>query len=286
VIFAFIQQHRKTWPVTLMCRVLDVSASGFYAWLSRPASAQQQRRDKLLVEIRAVHAETKHRYGSPRIHAELRASGVACCVNTVAKLMADNAIRAKTARKFRTTTDSRHALPVAANVLDRQFEPKEPDEKWVADITYIPTREGWLYLAVVEDLYSRRVVGWSMADHMESRLVVDALEMAIRWRLPKEGLLAHSDRGSQYASEHYQGLLCRHGIQCSMSGKGQCWDNAPMESFFASLKKELVHDEDYDTRAQARASIFEYIETFYNPKRRHSSLGYVSPADYERAQAG
>jgi transposase InsO family protein len=198
--------------------------------------------------------------------------------------MHDNDVRAKTTRKFINTTDSNHSLPVAKNLLDRQFDPEEPNERWVADITYIPTREGWLYLAAVEDLYSRRVVGWSMADHMESRLVVDALETAIKWRLPDEGLLAHSDRGSQYASEHYQKLLGDHGIKCSMSGVGQCWDNAPMESFFATLKKELVHHEDYQTRAEARASIFEYIEAFYNTKRRHSSLGYLSPADYEQAE--
>jgi putative transposase len=196
--------------------------------------------------------------------------------------MRDNDIRAKTARKFRCrTTDSSHALPVADNVLDRQFDPEAPNEKWVADITYIPTREGWLYLAVVEDLFSRRVVGWSMADNMESRLVVDALEMAVRRRLPGEGLLAHSDRGSQYASEHYQLLLGNYGIECSMSGVGQCWDNAPAESFFATLKKELVHDEDYQTREEARVSIFEYIEVFYNNQRLHSSLGYVTPAAYE-----
>src|SRR5207244_1332250 len=175
-------------------------------------------------------------------------------------------------------------LPVADNVLDRQFNPSGPNEKWVADITYIPTREGWLYLAAVEDLYSRMVVGWSMAAHRESRLVVDALEMAVQRRLPGEGLLAHSDRGSRYASEHYQRLPARHGIACSMSGRGDCWDNAPMESFFASLKKELVHGADFATRAEARAAIFEYIEAFYNLKRRHSSLGYVAPAEYEQAE--
>jgi putative transposase len=283
VIFAFIEQHREAWPVTVLCETLGVSAQGFYAWRARPASAQQQRRDALLVEIRAVHAEVKQRYGSPRMHAELQARGTACSLNTVAKLMHDNEVRAKTARKFRNTTDSNHRLPVAENVLDRQFDAQGPNERWVADITYIPTREGWLYLAVVEDLYSRRVVGWSMADTMTSRLVVDALEMAVSKRLPQEGLLAHSDRGSQYASAHYQQLLGKHGIECSMSGVGQCWDNAPMESFFASLKKELVHHEDYQSRAQARASIVEYIEMFYNPKRRHSSLGYVSPAEYEQA---
>jgi transposase InsO family protein len=283
VIFSFIEQHKDVWPVTLMCDTLGVSPQGFYAWRSRPTSEQQQRRDALLVEIRAVHAEVKGRYGSPRIHAELAAKGVDCCVNTVAKLMHDNDIRAKTARKFKNTTDSNHPLPVADNLLDRQFEAQGPNERWLADITYIPTREGWLYLAVVEDLYSRMVVGWSMADTMTSRLVVDALEMAVQRRLPGEGLLAHSDRGSQYASDHYQRLLAKHGIECSMSGVGQCWDNAPMESFFASLKKELIHHEDYQTRAEARASIFEYIETFYNPKRRHSSLGFVSPAEYEQS---
>jgi transposase InsO family protein len=283
VTFAFIEAHKGTWPVNLLCETLGVSTSGFYAWLSREPSAAQKRRAALLVEIRAVHAEVKGRYGSPRVHAELQARGADCCLNTVAKLMADNDIRAKTARKVRNTTDSNHDRPVAGNVLDRQFGASGPNEKWVADITYIPTREGWLYLAAVEDLYSRMVVGWSMADHMESRLVVDALEMAVQRRLPAEGLLAHSDRGSQYASEHYQRLLGRHGIECSMSGVGQCWDNAPMESFFASLKKELVHHEDYQTRAQARASIFEYIETFYNPKRRHSSLGFLSPVNFEKA---
>jgi transposase InsO family protein len=283
VIFSFIERHKDVWPVTLLCQTLGVSGQGFYAWRHRPSSEQQRRRDALVVAIRAVHAEVKQRYGSPRIHAELQARGVACSVNTVAKLMHDNNVRAKTARKFKNTTDSNHPLPVADNLLDRQFDPHGPNQRWLADITYIPTREGWLYLAAIEDLYSRRVVGWSMADHMESRLVVDALEMAVARRLPTEGLLAHSDRGSQYASAHYQQLLGKHGIACSMSSVGQCWDNAPMESFFASLKKELVHHEDYQTKAEARGSIFEYIEAFYNPKRRHSYLGYVSPAEYEQA---
>ena len=283
MIFSFIEQHKDAWPVTVMCSTLGVSPAGFYAWLRRPRSEQQQRRDALLVEIRAVHAEVKKRYGSPRIYKELQARGVDCCVNTVAKLMHDNDIRSKTARKFRNTTDSNHSLPVADNLLDRQFDPAGPNEKWVGDITYILTREGWLYLAVIEDLYSRRIVGWAMADHMESRLVVDAMEMAVARRLPGEGLLAHTDRGSQYASDHYQRLLRKHGIECSMSRVAQCWDNAPMESFFASLKKELVHDEDYQTRAEARTSIVEYIEVFYNAKRRHSSLGYVSPTEFEEA---
>jgi transposase InsO family protein len=283
VTFSFIEQHREVWPVAVMCEALGVSPQGFYSWRCRPTSEQRRRRDALLVEIRAAHAEVKGRYGGPRIDAELRAKGVPCCVNAVARLMRDNDTRARTARKFRHATDSNRPLPVADNLLSREFDAQAPNERWVADITYVPTREGWLYLAVVEDLYSRMVVGWAMAGTMTSRLVVDALEMAVARRLPEEGLLAHSDRGSQYASEHYQRLLARHGIECSMSGAGQCWDNAPMESFFASLKKGLVHHEDYLSRAQARASIVEYIEMFYNPRRRHSSLGYLSPAEYEQA---
>ena len=248
--FRFIDRHRDQWPVRLLCETLEVSTTGYYAWRQRPTSVRRQRRDALVVEIRAIHAEVQARYGSPRIHAELAARGRNCCVNTVAQLMRHHGIAAKTARKFRCTTDSNHDLPTAENLLDRQFEPESPNEAWTADITYIPTREGWLYLAAVEDLYSRRVVGWSMADHMESRLVVDALELAVQRRLPGEGLLAHSDRGSQYASEHYQQLLGKYGITCSMSRRANCWDNAPMESFFASLKKELVHDADFATRAR------------------------------------
>jgi putative transposase len=281
--FAFIQAHQDHWPVAVLCDTLGVSRAGFYAWHKRPPSARQQRRDALLVAIRAIHTEVKERYGSPRLSKELARRGVPGCVNTVAQLMRDHDIRAKSARKFRHTTDSNHPLAVADNVLDRQFDPQRPNERWVTDITYVPTRQGWLYLAVVEDLYSRRVVGWAMANTMTSRLVVDALALAVQRRLPGEGLLAHSDRGSQYASEHYQRLLARHGITCSMSRRANCWDNAPMESFFASLKKELTHHEDYRTRDEARASIVEYIEMFYNPKRLHSSLGYVSPAEYEQA---
>jgi putative transposase len=274
-----------------MCRVLGVSRSGYYAWLSREPSAADVRREELTAEVKAVHDEVKGRYGSPRIHAELVANGHTCSANFVARVMREAGIAARTACPFRpTTTDSNHARPVAENVLDRAFDPDEPNASWCADITYIPTREGWLYLAAVEDLFSRRIVGWSMAATMESRLVVDALEMALARRLPLQGsspsapgLVAHSDRGSQYASEHYQRRLAEERIACSMSRRGNCWDNAPMESFFASLKKELVHGEDYATRDQARASIFEYIETFYNRVRRHSALGYVAPDEYERA---
>jgi transposase InsO family protein len=268
--------------------VLEVSRSGFYAWRSREPSAAEVRREELTAEVKAVHAEVKARYGSPRIHAELVARGHACSVNVVAKLMRAAGIAAKATRKFRQTTDSNHGQPVAENVLERAFDPDEPNGRWCADITYIPTREGWLYLAVVEDLFSRKVVGWSMGATMTSRLVVDALEMARAHRRPLTGslpsrLVAHSDRGSQYASEHYQRRLKDERITCSMSRRGNGWDNAPMESFFASLKKELVHHEDDATREQARASIFEYIEAFYNRVRRHSALGYVAPDQYERA---
>lgn len=279
--FRFIDEHRQHWPVTVMCDALGASPAGYYAWRERPVSAAQQRRDALLVDIQAIHAEVKARYGSPRIHAELQARGRRCCVNTVAVLMRKSGLAAKTTRKFRHTTDSNHNRPVADNLLRREFDPEQPNEAWVSDITYIPTREGWLYLAVVEDLYARKVVGWAMAARMSSRLVVEALTMAVQRRLPGAELLAHSDRGSQYASEHYQRLLQTHGITCSMSGRADCWDNAPMESFFATLKKELVHHEDYQTREEAKASIFEYIEIFYNNQRRHSTLGFKSPTEYE-----
>jgi len=283
VIFPWISKNKCHWPVRVMCHVLQVSSSGYYKWCRNTPGCQMAAQEVALVEIKAIHAEVKERYGSPRIHQELKKRGFKTSLNTVAKIMRKNHIRAKFSRKFRCTTDSNHSLPVAANILNRQFDPKVVNKVWLADITYIPTREGWLYLAVVADLYSRRIVGWSMADRMTSRLVVDALNMAIQRRMPGEGILTHSDRGSQYASDHYQRVLEKHGIQCSMSGVGQCWDNAPMESFFASLKKELVHHEDYQTREEAKTSLFEYVEVFYNHKRIHSSLGYLTPVDYEQA---
>jgi putative transposase len=281
--YDFVEAHRERWPVRLMCRLLLVSPGGYYGWRGRPRSNRASRRDALVVAIKAVHAGVKARYGSPRIHAELVARGTPCCVNTVARLMHEEGIAAKTKRKFRVTTDSNHDRPVAENVLDRRFEPEAPNRAWAADITYVATGEGWLYLAAVEDLHSRRIVGWSMGPRIDSRLVVDALEMAVSRRLPGAGLVAHSDRGSQYASEHYQRALAGHGIVCSMSRRANCWDNAPIESFFASLKGELIHGEVFGTRAEARAVLFEYIEVFYNRSRRHSSLGYLSPAEYEEA---
>ena len=281
--FAFIAENAGAWPIAWMCDALDVSESGYHAWVARPPSPTERRRGASAAAIEVIHADVRGRYGSPRMTAELNARGHDCSENTVAKLMREHGIRATTPRRFVRTTDSNHRLPVAANRLARAFDPTAPNTVWSADITYIPTREGWLYLAVVEDVFSRRIVGWSMAATMESRLVVDALAMAVAGRRPGTGLLAHSDRGSQYASEHYQRLLASHGITCSMSRRGDCWDNATMESFFASLKKELVHDAEFATRAEARAALFEYIEAFYNRVRRHSALGYKTPAEYEQA---
>jgi putative transposase len=283
--YYFIEDHRSVWPIIVQCDVLQVTRSGYYAWRKRPLSPRAQRQANLTDRIQAIHAQ-KHQdvYGAPRIHKELVAQGHTCNRKTVAKCMKAAGIRAQTVKKFRVlTTDSNHSHPVAHNVVDRNFTPAERNQTWTADITYIPTEEGWLYLAAVEDLFSRKIVGWSMSDRMDSRLVVDALEMAIHRELPGEGLVAHSDRGVQYASEHYQNLLRRHDVTCSMSRKANCWDNAPMESFFATLKKELVHRQRYQTRNEARRSLFEYIEIFYNRVRRHSALGYLSPAQFEQA---
>ncbi len=281
--YRFIADHAGDQPVRWVCEALEVSASGYYAWVGRADSPAEGRRLELVGAIEAVHAEVRQRYGSPRMHAALKARGHACSENTVAKFMKAQGIQARTRKRFVRTTDSKHTLAVAGNVLGRAFDPAGPNEAWCADITYVGTREGWLYLAVVEDLFSRRIVGWSMAESMASRLVVDALSMAIARRRPGVGLLAHSDRGSQYASEHYQRVLAAEGITCRMSGVGQCWDNAPVESFFGRMKCEIAGAEMFDSKAEARAEIFEYVEVFYNRVRWHSSLGYVSPAEYERA---
>jgi transposase InsO family protein len=281
--FAFIQAElADAYPVDAACEVLGVSRTGYYAWRDRPASAAATRREELAAKVRAVHEANRRVYGSPRVHAALVASGEVVCENTVAKVMRERQIRARTSRKFvPRTTDSRHERPVAANVLDRQFDATLPDRKWAADITYVPTDQGWLYLAGVIDLCSRKLVGWSMAEHMRTDLVADALRMAVARRSPGAGLLHHSDRGVQYASDDYQKLLADHGIACSMSGKGDCYDNAVMESFWGTLKAELVNHERYATRDEARASIFEYVEVFYNRHRLHSSLGYQSPEQFE-----
>lgn len=281
--FAFIKEHLSAlFPVGVVCDVLDASRSGYYAWLNRPESSRSIRRKELAVAIKAVHEENRRVYGSPRVYKALLAQGHRVCENTVADIMKERQVRAKSKKKFvPTTTDSRHCQPVAANVLDRQFAASMPNEKWAVDITYIPTDQGWLYLAGVMDLCSRKIVGWSMADHMKTDLVSDALTMAIARRSPCQGLLHHSDRGVQYTSDDYTYLLQRHGMTMSMSGRGNCWDNAAAESFWATLKTELVHHEHYATHEQARASIFEYIEVFYNRKRLHSSLGYQSPEAFE-----
>ena len=283
--FSFIKGHCKIWPVAAICRVLKVSRSGFYAWSRRRPSARQVRQEQWLDKIRKAHEENRELYGSPRVHRALLIDGVIVCRNTVARLMRLAKIRAKARRRYvPRTTDSRHSKPVAENVLDRDFSAAAPDRKWLADITYVPTDQGWLYLAGVLDAFSRKLIGWAMADHMKVGLVGDALKMALEHRQPDgDKLLHHSDRGVQYASDDYQQILASEGITVSMSGRGDCYDNAMMESFWATLKAELIHQQQYPTHEAARRSIFEYIEVFYNRKRLHSSLGYASPESFEAA---
>jgi len=272
-----------------MCDVLEVTRSGFYAW-RRQADTESDRSKHHRVLVKAmkeIHANKNMcSYGSPRMHKELVARGLKCSENTVARLMHVHGLAARTRRKFKVTTDSSHKRPVAENVVNREFVKDAPNTVWVSDITYVWTGEGWLYLAIVLDSFSRKVVGWSMAEHMEASLVMDALRMALGRRPDRPShLVHHSDRGSQYASTAFRKLLSASGIECSMSRRGNCWDNAMAESFFATIKKERIHHELYRTREDAIASIFEYIETFYNPERRHSSIGYVSPNEYEREHA-
>lgn len=283
--FAFIKEHQRVWPVQLTCRVLKVSRSGFYAWSRRarsPMSPRGQKQKQLLERVQLVHARSRRTYGSPRVTVELKEQGVSVCRNTVARLMKQAQIRAQIKRRFvPRTTDSAHGHPIAANRLDRDFAALSPNRKWACDITYLPTAQGWLYLAVVLDLYSRRIVGWSMADHLKSQLVEEAMEMALNSRRPKENLLHHSDRGVQYACADYQRLLKERGIVCSMSRRGNCYDNAVVESFFGKLKTERIYRHRFATRDQARSAVFSYIEVFYNRQRRHSSLGYLSPEMFE-----
>ena len=267
-----------------MCAVLGVSRSGYLAWEKRPPSARAQQQEERRVRIAAIHAASRRNYGSPQVHRELREQGEAISVNTVAQLMRAEGLRSKRQRRFvPCTTDSRHDHPPAANLLNRDFTADAPNRKWVCDLTYIPTGEGWLYLAVVLDLYSRKVVGWSMAAHLRTELAGEALRMALARRQPEAGLLHHSDRGVQYACGDYRRWLTDAGIVCSMSRKGNCCDNAVAESFFSTLKTELVYHEAYATRDAARQAVFEYVEVFYNRQRRHSSLGYVSPEAFEAA---
>jgi putative transposase len=276
--------HEHQFDVRAMCGVLGVSTGGYYAWKARPVSARAGRRERVVAEIRAAHAASRGTDGSPRVAVELAEAGVApACENTVAKYMRQESIVAEThRRRFRVrTTDSAHAHPVADNVLARDFTAARPDEKWCVDITYVATGEGWLYLAAVMDLCSRKIVGWAMADHLRSELCEDALRMAVDNRRPGTGLVHHSDRGVQYCCHAYRALLEQSGMSCSMSGRGDCYDNAAMESFWGTLKQEHVYLTEFATRADARLSLFEYIEVFYNRRRRHSAIGYKSPEAFE-----
>ena len=284
--YACIDRRRDHYPVRMMCRLLKVSASGYYAWRTRPESARARSDRALMPEIRRVHRESKGVYGSPRVHAELVASGHRVGRHKVARLMRLERLRGCPKRRFRVTTQRDPSHPVAKNLLRQDFSTDAPNRRWAADITYIPTREGWLYLAVVMDLYSRRIVGWSMSRWMNRRLVLSALRMAIDGRQPEGELIHHSDRGGQYTSDDFRDALARHGIDCSMSGAGNCYDNACVESFFGLLKRERVNRVRYRTRDQARADLFDYIEVFYNRKRRHGYLGNISPADFEAQSTG
>lgn len=283
--YRFIEKHQLQYPVSQQCSALAVSRSGYYAWRDRQRKRKQEDVQRALIEhIHRIYKKSRQTYGSPRVHAELRAEGVVCNHKRVARLMRLEGIQGRRKRRKVLTTDSKHAFPVAPNLLNREFEAEGSNEKWVADITYIPTREGWLYLAAVLDLYSRKIVGWAMSPRVTADLVEDALRMALYERQPDRGLLHHSDRGSQYASDQIRRILVANHIEISMSRTGNCYDNAVMESFFGTLKCEWVHHQDYKTRMEASRDIFEYIAGFYNTVRRHSALGYLSPNDFEAAQ--
>lgn len=281
--FRFIEDRRDDYPVRQMCAILGVSPAGYYAWRRRPESSRATANRSLLFEIIRVHRDSGGRYGSSRVHAVLRAQGRGISRGRIERLMRRYGIRAIMMRPRRVrTTDSRHNLPIALNLLDRNFRATAPNRVWLADITYIPTGEGWLYLAAVMDLYSRKIVGWAMRDHLRAELPLAALMMALQRQRPAAGLIQHSDRGVQYASEEYRGALQLAGMRPSMSRKGDCLDNAPMESFFHTLKTELVHHQKYATRADAQRDLFAFIEGFYNRMRLHSALGYISPVEMER----
>jgi putative transposase len=282
---ACIAQHVGEFSVRMMCAALQIAPATYYAWRGRRPSARVQEDTRLKVMVRRAHEQSRSCYGSPRIHVDLQAAGERVSRKRVARLMREERLRGKKRRGFRVTTDSAHLYPIAANVLSRGFAVEKInglDRAWGADITYLPTREGWLYLAVVLDLGMRAVVGWSMRASLESALCEEALEMALLRRRPGAGLLHHSDRGVQYASLAYRAQLERAGVVVSMSRRGNCWDNAVVESFFATLKCELVNGSDWHTRNEARRDVFEYIEVWYNRQRRHSALGYLTPAEFER----
>lgn len=280
--FRFIEDHRDAYPVRLMCAVLEVSPAGYYAWRDRPLSERTKSNSGLLAAIRQVHQDSSGRYGSPRVHAVLRRQGRGTSRGRIERLMRRHGIRAimMPPRRVRTT-DSRHDLPIAPNLIARDFTAPAPNRVWLADITYIPTAEGWLYLAAVMDLFSRKIVGWAMRDHMQVELASAALTMAIQQQRPQAGLIHHSDRGVQYASHAYRDALTSASIVASMSRKADCYDNAPMESFFHTLKTELVHHRNYKTCAEAQRDIFAFIEGFYNRTRLHSAIGYIAPIEME-----
>jgi transposase InsO family protein len=279
--FAFISEKKVAFPVAVLCRVLAVSTSGYYASIVRPVSRHARRDEELLKRVRSVHDASKRRYGSPRVHADLKASGAKVSRKRVARLMQQNSLVAVTRRRFRKTTDSKHDFPIAPNLLERNFTAVNPNASWVTDITFIWTLQGWLYLAVIIDLFSRRVVGWATSQNVDRHLALAALDMAVGQRHPRSDLVHHSDRGSTYASSDYRKALEREGIECSMSRKGDCWDNAVAESFFATLKREMENFDHFETREVANISIAEYIDGFYNLHRRHSALNYNSPIEFE-----
>ena len=283
--YSFIRQHRGQFRLASMCRVLRVSKSGYFAWLKRPEGARAKANRALLTRIKAAHAQSRHTYGRRRVHAALQAQGVACGKHRVGRLMRSVGLQGRRRRAFRATTNSQHSFPVAPNLLARNFTATAPDQVWVSDITYLACAEGWEYLATVMDLHSRRIVGWAMQSSLERSLTLRALEMAIAQRRPGPGLIHHSDRGVQYACADYQRLLEGQDMIPSMSRKGDCWDNAPKESFFGTLKGELVHHWGRPSRRDAHREIFDFIEVFYNRQRLHSSLGYLSPAEFERLSA-
>lgn len=279
--YAWIAAHRQAFALTEMCDALQVSLSGYRAWMRGGTENRQRLTDQqMLALIRAIHAELKGAYGSPRMVRELRARGFPASKGRVERLMREHGIRARHKRRYKVTTDSKHGLPVAENLLDRNFTPVAPNQAWTSDITYLWTDEGWLYLAIVMDLFNREIVGWSLKPRMAADIVTDALTMAWFRRRPAPGLMHHSDRGSQYASHAFQDKLREYGMTCSMSRKGNCWDNAPTESWFNSFKNERVFGIQYETHADMRAASFEYIEVFYNRKRQHSTLGYRSPIQF------
>ena len=283
--FAFISEEKVAFPVAVLCRLLSVSSSGFYARQGRPKSSHALRDEVLSAHVAAAHFASNRRYGSPRVHADLEASGHRVGRKRVARLMREKSLVARRRRRFCTTTDSKHSFPIAPNVLARNFSASRPDQVWVTDITFLWTKQGWLYLAAVLDLYSRRVVGWATSEHVDRQLALAALDVALRRRSPARDLVHHSDRGSTYASGDYRNALETRGIECSMSRKGDCYDNAVAESFFATLKREMDNADDLESRASATLSISEYIDGFYNPTRRHSTLNYLSPIEFELLQS-